>query len=76
VPATAYGDGQLLLYGEADPGRDVIGIDTAGNGGRALVDHAVPDPALVVVVRMRRPEHVAGQAVGQAGGGVAGFGGR
>jgi hypothetical protein len=75
VPAAANRERELVLDGESHCGRDIVDTSTARDRGRALVDHAVPDPARFFVVPVRRAEHVARKALVQKGGGVADCGG-
>ena len=72
VPAAADGERQLVLGGEADSGRDVVGVGAARDRGRALVDHAVPDAARGVVLGVIGCDDVAGQALGERGGEMGG----
>jgi hypothetical protein len=75
VAAAADGERQPLLPGEADGGRDVAGVDAAGDQRGALVDHAVPHLAGGVVAGMVRGDDLAGQVLGERGVDVGGRGG-
>ena len=75
VAAAADGERQLVLGGEADGGRDVVGVGAARDRGRALVDHAVPHAAGGVVLDVIGRDDLAGQALGERGGEMGGGGG-
>ena len=68
VPAAADGERQGVLGGEADGGRDVVGVGAARDRGRALVDHAVPHAARGLVLGVIGRDDLAGQALGERGG--------
>ena len=69
VAAAADGERQSVLGGEADRGGDVGGVGAAGDHGRALVDHAVPDAAGGLVAGWSGVMTSPAQAFGEGGGG-------
>jgi hypothetical protein len=72
VPAAADGERQPVLGREAHGGRDIVGIRATRDRGRALVDHAVPDPAGGLVLEVVSRDHLAGQQLGEGGGEIGG----
>ncbi len=73
-PRTAIGS--PCLRGEAQGGRDVVGVGAARDRGRALVDHAVPHAAGGLVVGVTGRDDLAGEALGEIGGEIVEGGGR
>jgi hypothetical protein len=71
VPAPAHGDQQLVVAGEVDRGDHVLRSGTARHQRRAPVDHAVPDLARRVVVRVTWQDQLTSQARSQAVNGPA-----
>ena len=67
VRTAADGQRQLVLRGEADSGRDILGVRASGDRDRALVDHPVPHPAGGLVLGVIGRYHRAGQLRGELG---------
>ena len=72
VPATADRERQPVLGCKAHGGRDVVRVGTARDQGRTAVDHFVPDAAPGVVLVVAGGYDLAGQALGEDGGGIDG----
>jgi hypothetical protein len=62
VAAAPYRDLQILRPSEADRRDHVVRPGATGDDRRAPVDHAVPDPARGLVVRVVRKDQIAAQA--------------
>ena len=67
VPAAAHGDRQTVLAPEGHGGSDVGDPDALGDEPRALVHHAVPHRAGLVVVGIGGPDQASPQLAGQLG---------
>jgi hypothetical protein len=65
VSSAAHREQQVVIGGEPDAGYDVGHAAAPRNDGWAAIDHAVPDPACLVVVRITRPDQCSLERAGE-----------